>query len=253
MSTQKGDSDHRSQSGEFSDATRRTSGRRLGDGVYNTLLDELLSGAIEPGSRIMIDRLSRTLGVSQSPIREALLRLEAQGLVTKTHLVGYRAADRMTRQQFEDLYEMRLLLEPFAARRCAQRAADSQLGELERMTEDMERDSGHGSYASFARQDAAFHEFIAACGGNLLVQDSLAALHGHLHLFRLRFNTQGTTQAMREHEQILSALKDRDPELAEALMKQHIVNSRERLLNAYEMGSPAAPDMDTQDGKTETS
>ncbi|WP_222703658.1 GntR family transcriptional regulator [Sinomonas sp. R1AF57] len=210
--------------------------------MYNTLLNELLSGAIEPGSRIMIDRLSRTLGVSQSPIREALLRLEAQGLVTKTHLVGYRAAERMSRRQFEELYEMRLLLEPFAANRCAQLAADSQLEELERMTEDMKRESGHDSYASFARQDAAFHEFIAACGGNSLVQDSLSALHGHLHLFRLRFNTQGTNEALREHEQILAALKARNHERAESLMKSHISNSRERLLDAFEDGqSSAAP------------
>ncbi|MBT1002015.1 GntR family transcriptional regulator [Paenarthrobacter sp. DKR-5] len=227
---------------------------RLGDGVYDTLLNELLSGSIEPGSRIMIDRLSRTLGVSQTPIREALLRLEAQGLVTKTHLVGYRAAERMSRRQFEDLYEMRLLLEPFAATRCAQLASDAQLKALENMTGEMTRHSGRGSYASFAQQDAEFHEFIASCGGNALVHESLSALHGHLHLFRLQFNTQGTAQALREHEQILAAIKNRAPETAAALMKKHIENSRHRLLDAYEKRkSPETPQPDERDRKMEKS
>ena len=210
---------------------------RLGDSVYDTLLNELLSGSIEPGSRIMIDRLSRSLGVSQSPIREALLRLEAQGLVTKTHLVGYRAAERMSRRQFEELYEMRLLLEPFAVSGCARLATETQLVKLERMTKEMRQQSGRGSYASFAQQDAEFHEFIASCGGNSLVHDSLSALHGHLHLFRLHFNTQGTSEALREHEQILAAIKERNAEDAAALMKRHIENSRDRLLNAYEKGA----------------
>lgn len=238
MSREKSDPDHAGalQDPEPAGGSRRRVGR-LGDNVYETLLNELLSGSIEPGARIMIDRLSRSLGVSQSPIREALLRLEAQGLVTKTHLVGYRAAERMSRHQFEELYEMRLLLEPFAVSRCARLAADSQIEALEHMTSEMRRQSGRSSYALFAQQDAEFHEFIASCGGNSLVSDSLSALHGHLHLFRLQFNTQGTSEALREHEQILAAIKERNSEGAAALMKRHIENSRDRLLDAYENGN----------------
>lgn len=255
MSREKSDLGHGVGHGDaLSGGALRGRGGRLGDGVYETLLNELLSGSIEPGSRIMIDRLSRTLGVSQSPIREALLRLEAQGLVTKTHLVGYRAAERMSRDQFEELYEMRLLLEPFAASRCAQRATDAQLEALERKTVEMKEQAGHGSYAAFAQQDAQFHELVAACGGNSLVHDSLSALHGHLHLFRLHFNTQGTNEAMREHEQILAAIKDRSPETAAGLMKQHIENSRDRLIDAYENGTAAGTsDPHARDRKMENS
>lgn len=166
MSREKSDLGHGGpwQDGDGEGGARRRPGR-LGDSVYDTLLNELLSGSIEPGSRIMIDRLSRSLGVSQSPIREALLRLEAQGLVTKTHLVGYRAAEMMSRRQFEELYEMRLLLEPFAVSGCARLASEKQIGTLEHMTSEMKQQSGRGSYASFAQQDAEFHEFIAFCGG----------------------------------------------------------------------------------------
>lgn len=254
MSREKSDLGHGRpwQDGDGGGGARRRPGR-LGDSVYDTLLNELLSGSIEPGSRIMIDRLSRSLGVSQSPIREALLRLEAQGLVTKTHLVGYRAAERMSRRQFEELYEMRLLLEPFAVSGCARLASDKQIGTLEHMTSEMKQQSGRGSYASFAQQDAEFHEFIASCGGNSLVRDSLSALHGHLHLFRLHFNNQGTSEALREHEQILAAIKDRNAEGAAALMKRHIENSRDRLLNSFENGSGDARVSPTGEGEVQES
>ena len=206
---------------------------RLGDGVYKTLLNELVSGAIEPGSRIMIDRLARIFNVSQTPIREALLRLEAQGLVTKTHLVGYRAAERMTRQRFEDLYEMRLLLEPFAAQKCVERATDEQVEKMLHQADAMNGLLGQETYAAFAQQDAELHEFIAACSGNELLHDSLSALHSHLHLFRLQFSARGTSDALAEHDLVVSAIRDRNAPAASAAMQAHIEHSRDRLLASY--------------------
>ena len=72
---------------------------------------------IAPGSRITVDNLVRELNVSQTPIREALGRLEGEGLVIKTHLIGYSAAPQISRRRFDELYELRLLLEPEAAAR----------------------------------------------------------------------------------------------------------------------------------------
>ncbi|MDB5623176.1 MAG: GntR family transcriptional regulator [Devosia sp.] len=92
---------------------------RLGEEVYNAIYGQLMSRQIAPGGRISVDRLVRELGVSQTPIREALSRLEAQGLEVKTHLVGYSAAEQLDRRRLEQLYELRLLLEPFAAARAA--------------------------------------------------------------------------------------------------------------------------------------
>ena len=86
------------------------------EGVYDSIYHRLMSLEIAPGARIPIDVLSRDLGVSQTPIREALSRLEREGLVRKEHLVGYSAAPQWTRKQFEDLYAFRLLVEPEATR-----------------------------------------------------------------------------------------------------------------------------------------
>src|SRR3982751_1478048 len=88
----------------------------LADDVYGAIFNKLMSLEIEPGGRITVDGLVRELEVSHTPIREALGRLEGEGLVVKTHLVGYSATPQITRRRFDELYELRLVLEPDAAR-----------------------------------------------------------------------------------------------------------------------------------------
>src|SRR5690606_2816677 len=110
------------------------------DNVYEHIYHKLMALEIAPGARIPIDVLAREMGVSQTPVREALNRLEREGLVRKEHLIGYSAAPQWTRKQFEDLYAFRLLLEPQAARLAAQNMTPQALESLERSAADM----GHG-------------------------------------------------------------------------------------------------------------
>src|SRR5688572_31927830 len=111
------------------DSPPRTIRRSQGivDEVFELIRDDIMSLRIPPDTRISIDELARQLGVSQTPIREALSRLEATGLVTKRHFVGYYCAPQLDRRQLDELYEMRTLLEPFAARCAAERMDDAQL------------------------------------------------------------------------------------------------------------------------------
>lgn len=112
-------------------------GGRLADEVYDTLLGQLMSLRIEPGSRVTIDVLARELGVSQTPIRDALNRMESEGLVVRVPHAGYRIPPQITRSRFEDMLEVRLLLEPAAARRSAERATLAQVAGLRRMLGEM--------------------------------------------------------------------------------------------------------------------
>lgn len=202
---------------------------RLGDEVYNTIYAQLMSQNILPGSRISIDNLARELGVSQTPIREALSRLEAQGLVVKTHLIGFSATSQMDRGRFEQLYELRLLLEPYAARKAATMITEEQFATLERLAEEMSGTSqGKVSYSEFARLDGQFHDLIAQASGNDLVQETLANLHIHMHLFRLFHHHQAASTANLEHADLISALKAHDEDRAEAAMRAHIKQSHER-------------------------
>ena len=208
------------------------------DSVYDSIYHQLMSLEIAPGSRMPIDVLARELGVSQTPVREALSRLEREGLVRKEHLIGYSAAPQWTRKQFEDLYSFRLLLEPEAARMAARNITPEALHGLENAAADM----GHGEapvdrntrYSRFARADAQFHDDILRIAGNEVIRSTLFNQHVHLHIFRLMFHTRVTQEALGEHEALLAAFRAGDADAAHQAMYVHIERSRDRLLSAFE-------------------
>jgi DNA-binding GntR family transcriptional regulator len=210
---------------------------RLGDEVYNAIYSQLMSHAIAPGGRISVDHLVRELGVSQTPIREALSRLEAQGLVVKTHLIGYSAASQMDKSRLEQLYELRLLLEPFAAAKAALAMTQASLDSLEGMArrmQSLQAETPQAAYGQFAQRDSEFHELIASESGNDLVREALANLHTHVHLFRLFYHSQATTEANDEHARIIDALRQRDPDAAADAMRSHIERSRIRFMTFFD-------------------
>ncbi|MFG1464925.1 GntR family transcriptional regulator [Xanthobacter sp. DSM 24535] len=210
---------------------------RLGSEVYDILLKKLMSLEIQPGERIGVDRLARELGVSQTPIREALSQLEVQGLVVKVHLSGYRAASQLTRKQFDNLCELRLLIEPpAAAKAAALMSAEELLGIsalAARMREPTPEDP-QSAYSAFAQEDARFHAAIAKASQNDLLHDIITQQRVHLHLFRLRFYARVTQDAIIEHARILEAFALRDAEAAAAAMRVHIENAHARFKNVFE-------------------
>ena len=199
------------------------------DEVFELIRADIMSLRIPPDTRISIDELARQLGVSQTPIREALSRLEATGLVTKRHLFGYCCAPQLNRSKLDELYEMRLLLEPFAARCAAERMSDAQMDAVTRLAKAMEPGDSRRSYDRYAVQDSELHDLIAVGSGNLLVREALARLHTHLHIFRLRFHSEVTREANAEHDRLITALTQRQPAEAEAAMRLHIEKSYQRL------------------------
>lgn len=208
----------------------------LADDVYGAIFNKLISLEIAPGARITVDGLVRELEVSQTPIREALGRLEGEGLVVKTHLVGYSATPQITRRHFDELYELRLLLEPDAARRAARRVDEGSMRRLTGTAEQMRRSDGgreRRKYSAFARLDAELHDQILAIAGNELVRETLAHLHTHFHIFRLMFHARVAEEALAEHETLLVALSSGDEDGAERAMRDHIECSRRRLLMAF--------------------
>jgi DNA-binding GntR family transcriptional regulator len=219
---------------EASGRVRRSS---LGDDVYEALLTRLISLKIAPGAHINIDGLVKELGVSQTPIRAALVRLEAEGLVVKTHLIGYSAAPLPSRRRFEQIYDLRILLEPVAAARAARALSDADRAALQDYQEAMaEPSSGDArlAYGKFAKWDAAFHARLAMAGGNEIIAETLARLHTHVHLFRLLFHSRVTEEAISEHAEILAALNAGDPDAAHAAMKRHILRSQARVAPIFE-------------------
>ena len=209
----------------------------------------LLDHTIAPGQHINIDALSRHLDVSQTPVREALARLESDDLVVKQPLRGYTATELLTVPQLDDLFQFRLLIEPWSAEKAASRA------ELERGAAVGALDIAE-AYAAMSEHDARFHELIARLSGSEFVRDAFVRTHCHLHLFRLYQAGQAQLKAsgqdsafvdtlfslyyqpetgflaFREHEAIAAAVLAGDGENARDRMFDHIQSSRERFAPA---------------------
>jgi len=217
------------------DTTRGRPRIPVGETVYEELLARVLSSELGPGDRITIDALTREMGVSQTPIREALHRLAADGIVVRNHLAGYRVAPKLSREQFEELIEIRQLLEPAAARGAVHALTAEQLDELSAIAAAMSTlltEAGRG-YAEFSRLDAEFHDRIAAACGNRFIHESLARLHTHAHLFRLSKDDLITSLALDEHDAVLTALRMRDAGDAAYAMRRHIDASAERFRRSF--------------------
>jgi DNA-binding GntR family transcriptional regulator len=163
------------------------------------------------------------------------------GLVTKEPLRGYTITPTLDVKTFNDLYDLRRLLEPFAARSAAERRDDKVLRALDREISDMRQTvessagsagKGYQEYRDFAWQDARFHEVIAGTSGNTLLSDTLRRLRSHLHLYRLYHLYYTTaeigTATVVEHRSILAAIKAGDADRAEVAMLDHINRSRDR-------------------------
>ena len=209
----------------------------LVEDVYEAIFAQLMSLRIAPGSRITVDSLVKEFDVSHTPIREALGRLEGEGLVLKTHLIGYRAAPQITRRRFDELYELRLLLEPYAASKAAASLDEAKLVVLREAAGVMARREAKDErlrYSDFARQDAIFHDKIMELADNELIRETLTYQHTHFHIFRLMYHSRVTEEALDEHEAILAAFAKADRSAAESAMRIHIENSRDRLLPAFD-------------------
>ncbi|MCX4679244.1 GntR family transcriptional regulator [Streptomyces sp. NBC_01433] len=206
----------------------------LSASVYENIKAMVMDHEIAPGARVGIDALSRTLGVSPTPVREALARLEADGLVVKRSLSGYRATELLTRRGLEELFEMRLLLEPRATALAATNATEEQLDAIERIMEEMRTLPGptgrYADYRDFAALDQRFHDAIAAASHRPLLADAVERLHSHLHVFRLTSAKVAEDPTLAEHERVVRAILRRKSDRAAEAMTEHLTLSLQRQL-----------------------
>lgn len=213
----------------------------LRDDVYEVILDRLLSGQYKPGQPLGIDGLARELGVSPTPVREALVQLEHTGMVTRAALKGYRLAEPLSSEQMAQLMDMRLVLEVAAVERAMRRATEL-LPELRRAHEEHER---HGEkVAELARTgdltvadirpsfqaDWAFHEVILHNCGNSYIAKAVDNLSFNVH--RMRQNIEGkesdSALAVQEHRKILDAFESLDVVRVRSAMEAHLQSVLDR-------------------------
>lgn len=200
--------------------------------VYQALFQMVMEMNIPPGSRITIDKVAAELGVSSTPVREALARLETQGLVTKERMRGYFATEVMSAEEFTDLWEFRLLIEPYAASRAAARAERSGRVRLQHEIDTIQKVRLNDDYASmteFREHDHRMHDLVMELAGNAHARKAIAQAHVYNRMLRIRFVPIDGYHAIQEHGEVVRAISAGDEAGAEAAMRTHIGESYQRL------------------------
>ena len=230
--------------------------RPLSDQTYEALRERILDQGLLPGSRLNVDRLARELGVSSSPVREALARLEAERLVVSEMYSGYSVAPEPTLTYLRDLLSFRVVLEGHCARIGAARRDPEVIAALraavERMAKTRRLGRKYKEYRRFVAADALFHQTIVDSAGNEVISAVYASMHAILLQSRLYLNRQSGSARADEvgekHAMILKAFESGDADAAEVALRHHLEGGKLRLLNVSTADDPAATPR--QAGKT---
>lgn len=220
--------------------SRALPGRQvLTESVYEAIREQIMNPELAPGSRVNMDQLARELEVSTTPVREALTRLESEGLVTRRSLQGYSVTAQPGRIDLHELFTMRMLIEPEAASQAAGAPDAELLNSLHVTLAGMAEQVSSGPQEQYRRyrtlvdSDARFHDAIAAASGNRLLRRTFAGMHCHVLLYRLYFEAgvaPEREQTAEEHRVIIGAIAAQQPERAATAMRVHIEHSHERVL-----------------------
>ena len=203
--------------------------------VREAIQHAIVTGALAPGERLRAEALAHRFGTSRTPVREALLSLEAEGLVAIAPHRGavvraFDAADLV------ELYELRAVIEPYAAARAAQRIDEATLAELDA---NCARAGAYGDDvdAQIALNEA-FHRLVIGAAGSPRLELAMRAVAGIPRAFRTVFwrDDAQRAQSLFCHRELVRALRARRPGLAEAVMRLHVVGAKEFLLEVVHDG-----------------
>ena len=191
--------------------------------VYDHLRKEILEGRLEPGAELIEVALAEQLGVSRGPLREAIGRLAAEGLVTVSPRRG-AVVRSLSKEEFLELYQVREALERMAVQLAVPRLTAEQFEELASLNEEMEAHAAGNEVESFFEANLAFHARLLEASGNKKLEELYRQLLDQLGRYRLRSLTLrgNLKRSVSEHKAILRAASRGDAERAAQLTAEHI-------------------------------
>lgn len=216
-----------------------TAGRStIADSVHKTIQGWIIEHRVGPGERLTIDAVAQELGVSQTPVREAMNRLASEGLAVYIPLSGYRVEPPLDRVGFNALMEARATLEVQAAELAAMRRTDAAIAALEALMCEIEEatDIYHRLDA-----DARFHREIARIAANPFLVEALDNLRVHVHIFRIHVPENADAVTTDEHRELVDAIRDGDRAATRRAMRRHITASYRRHAAGFTDGHPDGP------------
>ena len=188
----------------------------LRDVVFNTLRQAIITGEFAPGERLMEIALANRLGVSRTPVREAIRKLELEGLVVA----------RITEKDLRDVLEVRCSLEELAAELAAERMDEEGQEKLDQALVEFESAIESGDNAAIADSDMEFHDIIFDATGNPRLIQIIGNLREQFYRYRLEYvkDTDYHIVLLNEHKELVNAIRAGKKEEARKIMKKHITN-----------------------------
>lgn len=207
---------------------RQSKSMATSEGVYKTLREAILTQLIGPGTRLAEEDVAGGFGISRTPVREAILRLEAEGLAERSS--GRTAfVTEISPREIVEIYEVRSAIDGLSAELAAARIDPPALSGLEWANEQMRQAGERGDFATMAGLNLEFHEQLAKASGNTFLLQMLVAVHDRVRRFPGTTFSHGDRWqvAVEEHDAILNALRARDPAECARLAREHMNKARD--------------------------
>jgi len=196
----------------------------LKEKVYLWIKDQVLSGELPPGEPIVETKLAGQLGVSRTPVHQAIIQLEQEGFVASVQFKGFFVGGISSRD-IREIYQLREILETHLLRETAKQFTEEELEQIEFIIQAADEALQSGDVASFLEANRAFHHSFARKYDNQRISDILANLDEHLYrILSFEFQTQPDKllASQREHKLMLEAIREGDVESAVSLLRKHL-------------------------------
>lgn len=205
----------------------------LRDVVFNTLRQAILKGELKPGERLMEIQLAQRLGVSRTPIREAIRKLELEGLVTMVPRKGAEVA-KITEKSLRDVLEVRKALEELAMQIACDKINEDIIGDLEIALDEFKKSINSKELTAIAEADVNFHDVIYNATSNEKLIQILNNLREQMYRYRIEYikDYNSHKRIIEEHELIIDCLKKQDKEKATRAICTHIDNQEMTVINS---------------------
>lgn len=205
----------------------------LRDVVFNTLKDGILTGRLKPGERLLENQLAEELGVSRTPIREALRMLEIENLVDLIPRRGAQVKD-MSERDIKNVLEIRKVLEELAAKLAAENITSKQIEELKEAHRDFVEAFERGDSTEVLEADTKFHEIIFNATCNEKLVQIISNISIQIYRYRIAYLKLLKSIAVpnEQHIALISAFEKRDSEKAQEIIKEHIAEQAMEILRS---------------------
>ncbi|MGL6106362.1 GntR family transcriptional regulator [Romboutsia sp.] len=204
----------------------------LRDVVFENLREAILEGKVSPGQRLMEVQLAEQLGVSRTPVREAIRKLELEGLVVMLPRKGAYVAN-MSLKDIIDVLEIRASLEGLSASLAAERISEDDIKKLEQIAGDFKKSTSDSDVEALLKMDVEFHECIFKATNNKKLHQLINSLWEQVYRFRVTYisDYDSSVNIIKEHELILDAIKKGDSELAKRYATEHIEKAEQFIID----------------------